>query len=56
MSALEEIRRKQSDFSHQIRPVNQMYALLNDHFTDMLDKDEGENKEALDKRWEGLVK
>jgi dynein heavy chain len=55
MSALEEIRKKQSDFSHQIRPVNEMYKLLEIYFPDILDKDESDNKDALDKRWIGLV-
>ena len=30
MQALEEIRRKQADFSHDVRPINAMYALLVD--------------------------
>jgi hypothetical protein len=30
MSALEEIRKKQADFSHDVRPINAMYALLVD--------------------------
>lgn len=55
MSALEEIRKKQSDFSHQIRPVNEMYKLLEIYFPDIMDKDESDNKDALDKRWVGLV-
>lgn len=55
MFALEEIRKKQSDFAHQIRPVNEMYKLLEIYFSDIMDKDENENKDALDKRWAGLV-
>jgi len=32
-----------------------MYKLLEIYFADIMDKDENENKEALDKRWAGLV-
>jgi hypothetical protein len=45
MSALEEIRNKQSDFSHQMRPVNEMYKLLETYFVDIMDKDESDNKD-----------
>ena len=55
MSALEEIRKKQSDFSLQTRPVNEMYKLLETYFVDIMDKDESDNKDQLDKKWLGLV-
>ena len=45
MSALEEIRKKQSDFSLQTRPVNEMYKLLETYFVDIMDKDESDNKD-----------
>lgn len=55
MSALEEIRSKQSDFAHQMRPVNEMYKLLETYFVDIMDKDESDNKDQLDKKWNSLV-
>jgi dynein heavy chain len=55
MFALEEIRKKQSDFSLQTRPVNEMYKLLETYFVDIMDKDESDNKDALDNCWVGLV-
>jgi hypothetical protein len=36
MSALEEIRRKQSSFSIEIRPITEMYDLLTAQFGDFL--------------------
>jgi hypothetical protein len=32
-----------------------MYKLLEIYFADIMDKDENENKDALDKRWASLV-
>jgi dynein heavy chain len=51
MSALEEIRRKQSSFSIEIRPITEMYDLLTAQFGEFLNQDEHEAKDALDKKW-----
>jgi len=39
----------------EIRPVNEMYRLLETYFVEIMDKDESDNKDQLDKRWMSLV-
>lgn len=55
MSALEEIRRKNSDIDLQFRPVTEMYNLLEIHLTQAMDKDEGDAQNALEKKWAELL-
>ena len=55
MQALEEIRKKQSDFTLQAKPIKDMYALLNDQDSDMLDKEEHDKIRKLEADWERLV-
>ena len=55
MHALEEIRKKESEIELRFRPVNEMYALLDQHLSDVLDKDESENNTLLKKEWEKLI-
>ena len=55
MQALEEIRKKQSDFTLQAKPIKDMYALLNDQDGDMLDKEEHDKIKKLETDWEKLV-
>jgi len=55
MHALEEIRKKESEIELQFRPVNEMYALLDHHLADVLDKDESENNTQLKKDWEKMI-
>jgi len=38
-----------------MRPVNEMYKLLETYFVDIMDKDESDNKDQLDKKWNSLV-
>jgi dynein heavy chain len=56
MQALEEIRKKQSDFKMQLKPINEMYALLDSQNQDsQLDKDEHDKIKKLNSDWEKLV-
>lgn len=55
MSALEEIRRKQSEIDLQFKPVTDMYNLLESWFADIMDKEEMDQKVALEKDWNALV-
>lgn len=56
MQALEEIRKKQSDFKMQLKPINEMYALLEQQNQEsQLDKDEHDKIKKLNNDWEKLV-
>lgn len=55
MSALEEIRKKESDIDLQFRPVTEMYNLLELHLANVMDKEEMDAKSILEKRWKELV-
>jgi len=55
MGALEEIRAKQSEIALQFKPINDMYALIDNHFQNIMDKDEIEEKLAMQSNWETLV-
>ena len=55
MSALEEIRMKESDIDLQFRPVAEMYNLLELHLSNVMDKEEMDAKSILEKRWRELV-
>jgi len=55
MSALEEIRKKQSDISLQFKPITDMYNLVETYFADSMDKEESYQKENIRKTWEQLV-
>lgn len=57
MSAMEEIRKKQSDIKHQFRPIKDMYELLElqNPGESTLEKDENENLKKLMNNWDSLV-
>ena len=55
MSALEEIRKKQSDIALQFKPINDMYALIDTYFSNIMEKDEIDSKTTMQKDWEVLV-
>lgn len=55
MGALEEIRAKQSEIALQFKPINDMYALIDTYFQNIMDKDEIEEKLAMQSNWETLV-
>ena len=55
MSALEEIRKKQSDIALQFKPINDMYALIDTYFSNIMEKDEIDSKTTMQKDWELLV-
>lgn len=55
MTALEEIRKKESDIDLQFRPVTEMYNLLELHLSNVMDKEEMDAKSILEKRWKELV-
>ena len=55
MSALEEIRKKQSDIALQFKPINDMYALIDTYFSHIMEKDEIDSKTTMQKDWEILV-
>ena len=55
MQALEEIRQKQSEIALQFKPINDMYALIDNHFSNIMDKDEMDSKTAMQTNWESLV-
>jgi len=55
MQALEEIRAKQSEIALQFKPINDMYALIDLHFSNIMDKDEIDSKTAMQNNWETLV-
>ena len=55
MTALEEIRKKESDIDQQFRPVTEMYNLLELHLSNVMDKEEMDAKSILEKRWKKLV-
>lgn len=47
MSALEEIRKKQSDIALQFKPINDMYALIDTYFSHIMEKDEIDSKTTM---------
>lgn len=47
MSALEEIRKKQSDIALQFKPINDMYALIDTYFSNIMEKDEIDSKTTM---------
>jgi dynein heavy chain len=55
MEALEEIRKKQSEIALQFKPINDMYALIDTYFSNIMDKDEIDSKTAMQNNWETLV-
>jgi len=55
MTALEEIRKKQSDISLQFKPITDMYNLVETYFADSMDKEESYQKENIKKQWDQLV-
>lgn len=55
MQALEEIRKKQSDFTLQAKPIKDMYALLNEQDDSMLDTEEKDKIRKLEVDWDKLV-
>jgi dynein heavy chain len=55
MEALEEIRNKQSEIALQFKPINDMYALIDLHFSNIMDKDEMDAKTSMVNNWEFLV-
>jgi len=56
MSALEEIRKKESEIEIQFRPVIDMYSLLEYYLPEVMEKDEIDASSILDKDWGQLVK
>lgn len=57
MSAMEEIRKKQSDIKHQFKPIQDMYALLDmqQDGDSQLDKEEHDKIRKLQSDWDNLV-
>ena len=55
MSALEEIRIKESEIELQFRPVTEMYALLENYLPEVMEKEEVDAKSILEKDWVQLV-
>lgn len=55
MQALEEIRKKQSDIVLQFKPINDMYALIDTYFSNIMEKDEIEQKNEMESSWRTLV-
>jgi dynein heavy chain, axonemal len=55
MSALEEIRKRESDIDLQFRPVTEMYNLLELHLSNVMDKEEMDAKSLLENGWKKLV-
>jgi len=55
MSALEEIRKNESSIEMEIRPIKEMYSMIEFYIADALEKEEGESKDILDKGWKELV-
>lgn len=55
MAALEEIRKNESSIEMELRPVKEMYSLIEFYLPEALEKEEGESKDILDKGWKDLV-
>ena len=55
MHALEEIRTNQSNVELRFRPVTEMYDLLENYSTSIMDKDEMDIKSDLHQIWDRLV-
>jgi len=55
MQALEEIRQKQSEIALQFKPINDMYSLIDNYFSNIMDKDEMDSESAMQANWEHLV-
>ena len=55
MSALEESRKNESSIEMEIRPIKEMYSMIEFYIADALEKEEGESKDILDKGWKELV-
>lgn len=55
MHALEEIRKKESEIEIQFRPVIDMYSLLEIYLPAVMEKEEMDASQILDKDWGQLV-
>lgn len=55
MHALEEIRKKESEIELQFRPVNEMYVMLNLYLPDVMEKEESDATQGIEKDWTLLV-
>jgi len=55
MHALEEIRKNEASFEQELRPVTEMYLLLETYLPEVMDKEEGDSKNNLQKKWKELV-
>lgn len=55
MHALEEIRKKESEIELQFRPVTEMYTLLENYLPEVMEKEEMDSKQILEKDWAQLV-
>ena len=55
MYALEEIRRKESEIELKFRPVAEMISLLETYLPEIMEKEETDVKQILDKDWTQLV-
>jgi dynein heavy chain len=56
MSALEEIRQKESEMEIKFRPVVEMYNLLETYLPEVMEKEDVDPTTVLDKDWGQLVK
>jgi len=56
MHALEEIRKKESEIEIQFRPVVEMYNLLEVYLPEVMEKEEMDANQILEKDWGTLVK
>jgi len=56
MSALEEIRQKESEMEIKFRPVVEMYNLLETYLPEVMEKEDVDPSTVLDKDWGQLVK
>jgi dynein heavy chain len=55
MSALEEIRKKQSDIEIEFRPVIEMCKMLENYLPEIMEKEEMDPNTILEKDWGQLV-
>jgi dynein heavy chain len=55
MHALSEIRAKQADIEISFRPVIDMYRILDNYIHDLVEKEDIDPQQILDKDWQELV-
>lgn len=56
MQNTKEVRQKEGEFELELKPIMEMYNILDTYLAASMEKDEQDNRHSLKSKWEGLVK